>query len=173
MSHPATKRRKLGPEQEFEEITVTEYEEDIDEIIARINEQEESEKLAHQLQAEWDTNTDAVTKTKTKTVINVDQDFIVIDDDEDDEAMAHRLAREEEYQDVEYIPPPTSAASSSRLVPAKQRTVISSKTQKAATPPDTNLLDHRSLFTLQRNCTKCNKAVDSPRGFVSFDRATK
>lgn len=177
MASPATKRRKLGPDQEFEEITVVEYEEDdMEAILAQIKEQEDSEALARQLEAEWN-DSDDMPSTSTKNVKpNIsNEDITIISDDgeEDDEAMARRLAREWEEQDLirnESPEPLLEAQSSSQSHPptswnrpAPRKSMLQSETES---PPDQKLQEFRSLFTQERNCPKCNKTIGPIRGQV-------
>jgi hypothetical protein len=165
MATSATKRRKLGPDQEFEEITSAEYEDDLSNILARIREQEESEAFAKQLEAEWND----VPSTGTRAN-GIEKDVIVIpDDEEDDEEMARRLAREWDEQDSKNRPSQSTSSSSSKSrldTPARRPSTGSLSAIELNVPPDEKLRKHQSLFTVERNCPKCNKKVESPRGMV-------
>lgn len=166
---PATKRRKVDLDQEFEEIIGAEYEEDLSSILARIKEQEDSEAFARQLESEW--NNEPSTSANGSEVVNrVERDVIVIADDddheEDDEEMARRLAQEWDEQDSRFSP---FHFTSSVLNTEKRRTSIDSlSTPDMNIPPDMKLREHRPLFTQERICPKCNKMVVSPRGLVIF-----
>ena len=165
MPASASKRRKLGPDQEYEEITAAEYEEDLDSILARIKQQEESEALARQLDAEWNNSVDV---SKVSKGNDWQTDVIVIPDDgeeENDEEMARRLAREWGGQDSRIIPSQPES-SSSRLVTPILTKMRPSSLPGLDAPPDEKLLEHRDLFTQERSCPKCFKVVESPRGLV-------
>jgi baculoviral IAP repeat-containing protein 6 len=171
MSTSATKRRKLGPDQEYEEITAAEYEEDLDSILIRIKEQDDSEALALQLEAEWNS-----TANVPRVGNSNEMDVIVIpdDDEENDEEMARRLAQEWDEQDSRNVNVPSQPISSSSSrsdspLPVKRRPSSSSfklSPPGPDTPPDEKLLEYQDLFTQERSCPKCNKTVESPRGQV-------
>lgn len=164
MPASASKRRKLGPNQEYEEITAAEYEEDLDSILARIKQQEDSEALARQFEAEWNDSADV---PKVGNGSDWQTDVIVIPDDGEEESaeeMARRLAREWGGQDSRIIPSQPES-SSSRLTPIMTKTRPSSF-PGLDTPPDEKLLEYRDLFTQERSCPKCIKTVESPRGLV-------
>jgi baculoviral IAP repeat-containing protein 6 len=171
MAAHATKRRKLGPDQEFEEITGAEYEEDLTSTLARIKEQEDSEALARQLEAEWNNmpSTSANVSKSSEVVNGVERDIILIpDDDEDDEAMARRLAREWDEQDSRTWPSHSVPSTSSRMDTSGSRPSSGSLSPLVLDlPPDKKLHEYQSLFTQERGCPKCNKKVESPRGLVS------
>jgi baculoviral IAP repeat-containing protein 6 len=164
MSSSAAKRRKLGPDQEFEEITAAEYEEDLASILSRIQQHEDSEALARQLELQWND----IPSTSANVGNGNETDAIVIldsDDDETDEEMARRLAQEWDAHDNLIQPSlPASSTSSSRL-----DTPVSTKRRLPTgldIPPDEKLLEYRPLFIQERSCPKCNELVESPRGLV-------
>ena len=171
-----SKKRKLGTDQEFEEITAAEYEEDLSDILARIKEQEDSEAFARQLEAEWNNvpSTSANVSKGSQVVHGVERDVIVIPDNEqeDDEEMARRLAREWGEQDGRNLPPQSvsSSSSASRCVPPKRRSSTGLSPPEAEMPPDEKLHEYKPLFTQGRSCTKCTKMVESPRGQVCHYR---
>lgn len=178
MSSSASKRRKLDVANDsdpgFVEITATDYEEDLDSILARIKQQEESEALARQLQSsDWNNLPNTSAKTSRAAIIDVDKDVIDISDDdaseaEDDAAMAQRLAREWEKEDNK-----RKVVRSIEAGPSTSRTGTLPRPFKRVdlnleTPPDARLLEHQKLFVQSRNCSKCNKQIESPRGLVSW-----
>jgi len=173
MSTSAAKRRKLGPDQEFEEITAAEYEEDLESILSRIQQHEDSEALARQLESEWN-DTPSTGGDVAKVIDDNEMEVIVIPDDdreETDEQMARRLAQEwEEHDSINQPSLPVSSSSSRLGTPASKKRRLSSSSLPPSgldIPPDEKLLEYLSLFTQERNCSKCNKKVESPRGLVS------
>lgn len=173
MPSSAPKRRKIGVANNsdvgFAEISANDYEEDLDSILVRIKQQEESEALAQQLQSEWndlpDTSANA-SNSSGAAIMDVDRDFIVISEDdaseaEDDAAMARRLAREWEK---EYSQNNPTDADPSTSAPPRHFKLVDLNLE---TPPDARLLEHRELFVQTRNCPKCNMQIKSPRGLVS------
>lgn len=174
MSTSAAKRRKLGPDQEFEEITAAEYEEDLESILSRIQQHEDSEALARQLELEWNDTPSTSGDVAEVGNGNEMQVIIIPDDDEEetDEQMARRLAQEwEDHDNINQPSLPASSSSSSRFgTPASKKRRLSSSSLFPSglnIPPDEKLLEYLPLFTQERNCPKCNKKVESPRGLVS------
>jgi baculoviral IAP repeat-containing protein 6 len=174
MSEIVRKRRKLGPDQELEEITAAEYEEDLNSILLRIQQQEDSEALARQLEAEWNgsSSTSASAFMRVKQGKRNEIDVIVIpenDDEEDDEAMARRLSREWDEQDRRSQPsqPVSSSSQLDSPVPVETRRPINSLSAPTLdVPPNEKLREYQSLFTQERSCPRCSKNVQSPRGQV-------
>lgn len=177
MPSSTPKRRKIdvanNSDLGFAEINATDYEEDLDSILALIKQQEESEALAQQLQSEWNDlpNTSANASNSSRaTIIDVDEDIVILDDDaseaEDDAAMARRLAREWEREDNQnnLIDAGLSSKTTTGTPPRPFKLVD----MNLETPPDARLLEHRELFVRNRNCPKCNKQIKSPRGLVSL-----
>lgn len=156
------KRSRKSTTQEVILIDDSDDEDDLAAILAQIKQQEESERLAKELQGSWN---DA-SGSKIPMLI-----------DEDDEALAKRLAREwaDEDEEIEIssiqpaaigMPSSSNAASIS-----SQPSLEIHKPQKAsdhAQSPDRSLIAFRQLFTTTRACSKCGKDVPSPRGHVMF-----
>lgn len=175
---PASKRRKLVPDDEAEE--------DLDTILARIQEQESSEALGRQLEAEWNGTSSASTSGSSayqsgsskiaaagdeEVIVIDDREVIIVDDDsdnEDDEAMARRLARE--WDEQEELPSLSVTSSSSRPEISSIREVPPLQGTRADyredIPPNEKLLEFRPMFVSERSCPKCNAKVKSPRGYV-------
>lgn len=151
-------KRKLSPQHSPRVSKRAHYEtaidvdaDDLTEILARIKEQEESERLAKRLQDEWM-------------------------EPEDDEALAKRLALEWEQEDKAASTGDAGFASGlkncretddSLSIRASASTTHSSNTNDL-TPPDDILRQFRPLFTQERPCSECGKLVASPRGHVSL-----
>jgi hypothetical protein len=173
----ASKRvRKISSDVDRDAIAIDE-DEDLDAILARIKEQEESEKLALKLQDEWNHSSGS-------------GDIVLSDEPaESDEALARRLAKEWGNQvdgDIDPIPGPSNIAErdqgfddiveiskpvgpqtrpSELTRPSYSRSKTYSTLAEGGTP-DTKLSQFRDLFTANKKCTKCGKAVKSPRGHV-------
>ncbi|KAJ6623142.1 hypothetical protein B0H10DRAFT_2011350 [Mycena sp. CBHHK59/15] len=148
------KRARVQPKDEPEIISVDDEDEELDAILARIKESEESEKLARQLQNEWAAGS------------STGPDVIDLEDLEDDAAMARRLAAEWGTEDDGKLPELTS-----RTKPGPSRANYSCDADDI--PPDEKLAQFRSFFTAERSCSKCGKLVRSPRGFVMFPSAVE
>ncbi|KAF8963849.1 hypothetical protein BDZ97DRAFT_1904683 [Flammula alnicola] len=117
---------------------------DLKDILAQIKAQEESECLARSLQDEFNNSSPSGSKD-------------VPIDIEDDAAMARQLAEEWTREDNIQI-------CSKRL-----SRPYDAKTYKlSSTRPDEGLAPYREIFTKTRNCSKCKKGVESPRGCVMF-----
>ncbi|KAJ7508602.1 hypothetical protein B0H11DRAFT_1848236 [Mycena galericulata] len=171
---PAKRARKGPPVKPKDEdiVVVEDDEDDLEIILARIKESEESERLAKQLQNEWGSSSKS-------EIIDVDSENL-----EDDAAMARRLAAEwgqeesgnsevapeTELVDVDAWEPRASASTSTNNVQAGPSRRLSSDADDV--PPDQILTEFRSLFIAERSCSKCGKPVKSPRGFVVFSAAT-
>lgn len=148
------KRPRVQPKDE--DVVLVDDDEDLQTILARINQMEESEQLARKLQKQVGSGSSS------------NAEIIDIDDTEDDAALARRLAAEwgaetdePETVDVDAWEPPASAAASSAKA-GPSRTL----SDEDNVPPDQRLAEFRSFFTAERNCSKCGKPVKSPRGFV-------
>ncbi|KAJ3789983.1 hypothetical protein GGU10DRAFT_304042 [Lentinula aff. detonsa] len=161
---PSQKRDLSPSRQEFQNskkrfhITTSEPtiiiddDDDITEILAQIKQHEESEKLAKQLQDECAPGGSS-------------SNAIVIEDDQD-AVLARRLAEEWEAADAAER---KSGKSSSQ--PTKQRKYSLRSPAEQQTPTE-SLSVYRPLFTSGRPCTKCGKAVASPRGYVMISGET-
>jgi len=146
---------------------------DLKEILAQIKEQEDSERLAKQLE------TDYVPSAMPTNI-------------EDDAAMARQLAEEwaledntlemnheeiTDSSDIEILPGPSNAKfqghTENEPSNAGSFNSISSKLadpnffKLATVRPDAALEPFKAFFTISRNCSKCSKVVKSPRGSVS------
>ncbi|KAF8240745.1 hypothetical protein L208DRAFT_1383663 [Tricholoma matsutake] len=176
-SSPSKRMRKLSPDVERDAIVIDE-DDDLDEILAQIKEQEESEKLALILQDEWNhppASGDVVSSGSTT---------------ESDEALARRLAEEwgeqldddgdttigpsklvERDQNSNAEKPGVQTGVQTGSSKPAQSSHCRSRTYSTSTEggtPDTKLSEFRDLFTTNRECTKCGKVVKSPRGHVMF-----
>jgi baculoviral IAP repeat-containing protein 6 len=144
---------------------------DLGAILARIKEQEESEKFALRLQDEWnqssgssdpvpcDESDEALARRLTEEW--ADQ----VDDDMDPISGPSKLVeRDKSIDDFVEISKPVGAQtrSSRRAQPSRHR----SRTYSEGGTPDTKLSEFRGFFTANKECTNCNKAVKSPRGHV-------
>ncbi|KAI0828834.1 hypothetical protein BC628DRAFT_1408922 [Trametes gibbosa] len=122
-------------------------EDSLDDILAQIKAQEESEELARKLQAEW--NAPGPSRQSTAVGGSAPCDVIVISDDEleDDEAMARRLATEWGVEDdVPRRPPSTSYGDPS---PSKGK---ASSDDDPIPSPMSVLEQYRELFIGERAC---------------------
>ena len=155
-SRSVSKRaRKLSP-------NVIDEDDDLDTVLAQITEQEESEKLALRLQHEWNYSSGSGD--------NVSSDNIT----ESDEALARRLAEEWADQDDEVspIPGPSRLAERGKNTDDiidhahSQHSFRSYSCSMEGGTPDLKLSEFRGFFTANKQCTKCGKAVKSPRGYV-------
>jgi baculoviral IAP repeat-containing protein 6 len=154
---PVSKRKSLSQPRSSSKkqrvdssITIEEdEEEDLQLVLQQIKEQEASELLARRLQEEWDQNAQAGPSTSNSI------------DLESDEALARRLAAEWERQDaqsdVEFVESDT-----------KEPEELDEHRHDIDTP-DVQLAAFRDMFISSRPCTKCNKAVPAPRGYVCLD----
>jgi len=183
---PAKRARKARVREPEDVITVGDSldndDNDLKDALALIKAQEDSERLAKQLQGEYD---HPVASGSHSEPIDID----------DDAAMARRLAeqwaREEEdmpmmvddaSSDIENLPMPIVGSSKSISVldaNAKSSrtadfrlTADSSQSGKIyaarSIRPDEGLASFKDVFTRTRDCTKCNKRVKSARGCVSY-----
>jgi len=119
---------------------VNEVDMELQEILAQIKAQEESERLAKQLQEEYD---------------NLDTTHTGLDN----------KPSEIEISNVIPVPPSMEAASTSGA--ATQQTLQPiRKDDNVLARPDHSLEAFRDLFTGSRKCTNCGKQVKSPRGYV-------
>jgi baculoviral IAP repeat-containing protein 6 len=146
-------------------------------ILAQIKAQEESERLALQI----DLNQPSSSGSK-------DMDTRL----EDDEAMAKRLAAEwareaesanldkgiDEFPmdlDIEQVHPGTPNDASASTISKRTRTSTMDSSNSRGTKsyisvpvrPDEGLSSFRDMFTKTRPCSKCGKDVKSPRGWAS------
>jgi len=182
-SGSAVKRaRKLSPDVDRNIILVDDSEDnELDAILAQIKEQEESEQLAKRLQNEWNHSSGSGD---------------VVSSDASDEALARRLAQEwaeqvddddepvrgasrpmeggrgsndvvEIYESYDAQPTDSESHSSDPTGPSHQSSSRYSTLIGGGTP-DTTLLEFQDFFTANKECTKCGKAVKSPRGHVRW-----
>ncbi|KAJ7654720.1 hypothetical protein B0H17DRAFT_1099703 [Mycena rosella] len=190
---PSNERARVEPKGEAI-VVIDSDEDDLETILARIKESEESEKLARKLQNEWASSSGPEVDDAGSPGVDIS----------DDAALARRLAAEWENEPVEE--PETvdvdawePAAASGSMIGVKtgrseSRIVENSVTVDVDTwepstsgtkpgrsrilsdaddvPPDQQLAEFRSFFIAERSCSKCGKAVKSPRGFVMFSAAS-
>ncbi|CAL1694625.1 unnamed protein product [Somion occarium] len=177
-----TRKRRLsdctGPEKAAKRVhqAADEEEEPLDSILARIQEQEQSEQLARQLHQQWnDSSNGEGSGSSRRDVISVDDSY------ESDEALARRLASEWNEQDDDIIVLDVPTASPSSLQDQVKSgssigiTSASPSGRASQGPPedavdsaDVELEQHREVFVRIRQCTKCGKDVESPRGHVTY-----
>ncbi|KAJ7729238.1 hypothetical protein DFH07DRAFT_850323 [Mycena maculata] len=159
------RKQSRGEPDEEDIVVVEDDEDDLEIILARIKESEESERLAKKLQSDWGSSSN-------REIFDVDDDPL-----EDDAAMARRLAAEWGQEtgdseaseivplDVDAWEPPASSAKA-----GSSRTLSSDADD---VPPDQRSTEFRPVFIAERSCSKCGKPVKSPRGFVMFSAATE
>lgn len=146
-------------------------EEPLDDILAKIKAQEESEALASRLASA------SQTYGETSQMGQRTQDEPMVTDDtvESDEALARRLAAEWAAEEAELVVPiesqPSVPGSSRRASAAAGPSTsdgggIAANDCATDTVPDVKLRTHEELFVGTRKCTKCNVDVASPRGYV-------
>ncbi|KAA1471451.1 hypothetical protein DENSPDRAFT_837440 [Dentipellis sp. KUC8613] len=174
----ASRKRKIsGSSDDQRQAKQPRHEEDddLEAILARIREQEESEALARKLQDEWNDGPAQAGPSLT-TAIDVDAQ------EEDDEALAIRLSLEEAQASQRASSSRDSApvASNStpngfgRRTPAPSRKRVSNPLRATDSagqfdePPDASLSQFRDMFIADRPCSKCGEVIKSPRGFVTF-----
>jgi len=159
---------------------------DLKAILAQIKAQEESERLVHRMQYEFDQPSTSGSKDTESRL-------------EDDEAMAKRLAEEwaqedestnlekrvddfpMDVSDIEEVPGSHDASISSSSLLKGTRPLTETRTSADSSNPqgssksyisvpvrpDEGLTSFRHIFTNTRPCSKCGKDVQSPRGSVS------
>jgi len=151
---------------------------DLKEILAQIKEQEDSERLARQLE------TDYAPSPSSSSAMPIDI--------EDDAAMARQLAEEwaledntlemnheeiADSSDIEILPGPSNTKVQRHADNEFPNGTFNSTSSKLADPkfyklanvrPDAALEPFKQIFTVSRNCSKCSKDVKSPRGDVRF-----
>ncbi|KAF7307392.1 UBIQUITIN-CONJUGAT-2 domain-containing protein [Mycena indigotica] len=137
-----SKARKRARVPDEDVIVISDEEDDLEEILALIKQNEESEKLARQLNQSTHHSTQEC---------------------DDDEALARRLAAEWDALDqTQENPEPGPSKSGSASEP---RSHIHNELDAS---PDIKLNEFRPFFTAARPCSKCGKMVAAPRGFVVF-----
>ncbi|KAJ3526987.1 hypothetical protein NM688_g8188 [Phlebia brevispora] len=163
---PSSERHENPPKRQAREVIVIsdddEEEESLDHILMRIQQQEESEALARQLQGQFDDRPGPSRATSSSS-----PHVIVPSSDEDDEALARRLAREWAEED---------AVAAIAAQPLPDTSVCQPSTSSASVivadhprvTPNERLNEHFSLFTGNRPCTKCGAQIPSPRGYVMY-----
>ncbi|OJT09580.1 hypothetical protein TRAPUB_13957 [Trametes pubescens] len=166
-SRTKTKRHSVAPP-----VDVDDDDEDtLEFILAQIKAQEQSEALAKKLQAEWDAPGPSIPSGAGACGSNSDLDDVIVisdDEEEDDEAIARRLAKQWELEDV--VLDRTPESSSSKSSDSKGKANAHSATTTTPTPTSA-LEQYRVLFTGTRICS-CGVALPSPRGHVSPQYST-
>ncbi|KAI0368884.1 hypothetical protein BV20DRAFT_968673 [Pilatotrama ljubarskyi] len=173
-----TKRPTVAP------IDISDYddgEDSLQSILAQIKAQEESEALAKRLHQEWNapgpsnaSGGPSGSRACGRVAPDGDgdgDDVIVISDDdvemqEDDEAVARRLAKEWEVQDVVPDGSPSNSSSNPPSVKGKAR---SRSDSGAAQWPAAVLEQYKDLFRGERTCS-CGAKLPSPRGPVMYSQ---
>ena len=163
------KRRAQSSPKEVIVIDSDEDDGDLESILALIKQQEQSEALARQLQAEWTNSHQAPQAGQSRQ----DEPIIIEDDPlvESDEALARRLQAEWAVEDPATEPEASASCSSreqshpsasgSRVGPPAYRSDNASESL-----PNDRLRTYEDLFVSTRKCTKCQKDTPSPRGYV-------
>ncbi|THH19009.1 hypothetical protein EW146_g2092 [Bondarzewia mesenterica] len=162
-----------------EESQLEEDEDDLEAILARIREQEESEALARKLQDEWNS-----ADTTDATGFEMDHNAIVIAEEDEDEDIqvvdGEALAKRQSSEDVKKGNRVSVASSSSSIKTRGRQFAVGQSAQPGPsrsvplsspglnTPPDIRLEQYVDLFTAKRSCSKCGSSLDSPRGFVAY-----
>jgi len=142
---------------------------DLEVILARIKEQEESEALARRLQDEWNNVDDASTNASAQTSSAA---IVKGSDMDEDEALAIQLSLEElKKNDYAGSVRQDSSRTSQHKNTAQTRQFHESSDDD--NPPDVSLMSHRSLFTDDRPCANCGHLIPSPRGFVGFSLSNR
>lgn len=126
---------------------------DLKAILAQIKAQEESERLAHRMQYEFDQSSASHSK---------DMESL-----EDDEAMAKRLAEEWAHEDESTDLEKQKETCSLTDLDSSNPQGTSKSYVSVPVRPDEGLKPFRDIFTKTRLCSKCRKDVPSPRGCVS------
>lgn len=158
-------------------------EEDLDSILEKIRQQEESEALARKLQEEFDQPPNDRVRHLTESIGETSQGHTKSPTIEDDEALARSLAHKWNQLDdseplsstlekTEYVSQ-FSNAMHGGLDPPMFASQPAESFRSASgfltlvTDPAQDLLRYRELFTQSRSCTKCKKSVASPRSQVN------
>lgn len=174
--HSLSQSGEPSPKRHAKEVIVVRDDSDdesLEVILAKIKEQEQSEALAKQLQAQWASGGEPSSSGHTndpKTIIIDDDDTMADNNDED---LARLLAAEWAAEDEVA----ESQASSSQQLSFQSFGLASSSRSLAlmdvnddsdSGTPNTRLRAHEDLFIATRQCTKCKTDITSPRGYVRF-----
>ncbi|KAH7881130.1 uncharacterized protein C8R40DRAFT_17876 [Lentinula edodes] len=129
---------------------------DLTEILAQIKQQEDSEKLAKQLQDQYATGSSS-------------GNAILIEDDPDEQLFmrlaSNRVAADAIEQTSEAVPPESSGK-------PRMKSQMSLRFLAQGKTPTESLSPYRIVFTAERPCTKCGETVKSPRGYVMLSGET-
>jgi len=155
-----TKRSKSRLEPHAAENT---EDDDLEVILARIKEQEESEALARRLQDEWN-NVDDAFNASAQTSSAA---FVKDSNMDEDEALAIQLSLEELKKNEHAGSVRQDSSRTSQHKNTAQTRQLHEFSDDDS-PPDVSLMSHRSLFTGDRPCANCGHLISSPRGFVRF-----
>ena len=165
----ASKRQVTG------QPTPPEDEDELAEILTRIQQHEESEALARKLQEEWDGSSSMANCQSGRS----DSSYTNMQSPhkspmlvhEDDEAFARRLAAQWAEEDhASFHDTPQASTSSSKQprcdTAVRNATICCTRDKIADDTPTAKLDDFRELFVGSRECTKCAHELLSPRGYV-------
>lgn len=153
-------KRRAQPKQA---IAVDSDDEDLQAILAVIKQQEESEALARQLQAEWAANDQAPQAGPSRQ-----DELIIIEDDilaENDEALARRLQAEWSTEDA-VAGPPASGSDPASQHQSRASSATRGLDDPTSSLPNARLRAYKGHFIGTRQCSKCQADVPSPRGYV-------
>lgn len=152
-------------------------EDDLADILAQIQQHEESEALARKLQAEWDglPSTDGETSGFGVDTPGQREQESLGSFEDDDEAFARRLAAQWAEEDgaaaqSPHLPSPSSLQAGKDIV----RKIAATSSAPAPrvgyqAEQDTQrelLQSYRGFFIGSKNCTECGHELLSPRGYV-------
>ncbi|KAF8665441.1 hypothetical protein AX16_000460 [Volvariella volvacea WC 439] len=140
---------------------IVEDEDDMDVILARIKEQQDSEKLA---------------RLQEEQGLGVAGPGVAPQSVSSDEALARKLAREWGHEVIEIdsdsdgVINIDDAVGDEHISAPNMRELITEEGNDIS--PDQHLEQFRSIFTAVQPCRKCSKAIAAPRGFVVFKNLT-
>lgn len=148
-------------------IVISDDDDDLQEILAQIKAQDDSEALAKSLQKELDH--DAGSSSHGAHVEEC-TDVIMVDsgseDAEVEEVVKTKAKANSSGKDKGKgkAVARTNGAASSRSPHKQAKETITVKPGEE--PPDERVIPFRELFTSSRHCSKCNQELESPRGDV-------
>lgn len=146
-------------------IVIEDEDDNLSTILARIQKQEDSENLVRQLQDEWNR-----ISSPSNSAIVIDEALAKLDEqwtrnDQNPKNPTHSETRSYDHTsgaELEVL----EVQSTSAVRRSAPERLSMYPTPADVSPPDERLDAFRQMFTVSRNCTKCEGAVHSPRSYV-------